>query len=45
MKIKSGKTRQICKHCGFTIRGKNHDEGQHHRTGSGGKADVSKSRY
>lgn len=26
-----------CMHCGFRIRGKNHEEGSHHKNGSGGK--------
>jgi len=27
-----------CSKCGFRARGKNHEEGYHHKNGSGGKA-------
>jgi hypothetical protein len=38
-KDRSAKT--YCEKCGFKIRGKNHDAGEHHRKGIKGKADVS----
>lgn len=39
---KDVKTRDCCDHCGFRIRGKNHNEGQHHNAGRGGKAAINK---
>lgn len=41
-KITSNK---ICKKCGFKKRTKNHDEGQHHQKGSGGKLLIKRNTY
>ena len=38
------KSREVCKKCGFKIRGKKHDDAAHHQKGSGGKLEVSKRR-
>lgn len=39
---KSRTEKLYCEKCGFKIRGKNHEEGDHHRKGVNGKADTSK---
>ena len=39
------KTANRCKQCGFRIRGPNHDEGQHHKRGSDGKAAFKPNQY
>jgi hypothetical protein len=44
MKLKA-KTANRCKQCGFKIRGPNHEEGQHHKRGSGGKATFTSNPY
>ena len=44
MKLKS-KTRKVCPTCGFKVRTKNHDEGQHHKSGSNGKLTINQNKY
>ena len=39
---KSRNGKLYCDKCGFKIRGKNHEEGEHHRKGTNGKADTTK---
>ena len=39
------KTANRCKQCGFKIRGPNHEEGQHHKKGSDGKAKFTSNPY
>ena len=39
---KSRNPKLYCEKCGFKIRGKNHEEGDHHRIGKEGKANTSK---
>lgn len=38
---KSRTANKYCEKCGFKIRGKNHEDGQHHQKGTNGKAVVS----
>lgn len=35
---------KICKKCGFKVGGKNHEEGDHHKRGSGGSCQIGKQR-
>ena len=39
---KSKSANIYCSKCGFKIRGKNHEDGDHHTKGKDGKADVSR---
>lgn len=39
--MKAEKSRKRCT-CGFKIRGKNHEEGKHHKGGSDGRYSVKK---
>ena len=41
--LKAKSSKDYCEKCGFKIRGRNHEEGIHHKNGKDGKCEVRRS--